>query len=229
MHFSAKDNFLEALKQYTVPVAAAVYVLGYAAKLHEYIDKVGWRVASVAILLLGVAWAVYVWSATEISLIEPRVQRRKFNSKHRWGAVLLAAASAAPVWFAIQPVAPFRIPSLVVEISNPTNAPVEIVQLGEFYLTAVSSPLMEAQVAAGKIRFVDVENPKSSTLVVPPGGRIELLAVVINPLRFKQFLEAEEFSMRIIAMQTNGTTLTRADIPFDANELKSSYIEIATK
>lgn len=229
MRLPTKESFMDSLKQYTVPVAAAVYVLGFAAKLHEYIDKIGWRITSVAFLLLGVAWAVYVCSAIEMSVIEPRAQLRKFNAKHRWVAAFIVVASAAPVWFAIQPAAPFRVPPLGVKISNPTNAIVGIAEFGEFYLTAVSSPAMDTQVGAGKLRFIDVSNPNASALTVAPGAEIALLAIVVNPLRFKALLETEELSMRLVVFQTDGTLLTRAGVPFDANELGSSYVALTAR
>jgi hypothetical protein len=34
---------MSLLKRYLVPLAALLYVLGFAVKLHEYFDKLGWR------------------------------------------------------------------------------------------------------------------------------------------------------------------------------------------
>ena len=229
MHLPTKQSFMDALKNYTVPLVAAVYVLGFAAKLHEYIDKIGWRLTSVAFVLTAGAWVAYVWSSTELTVIEPRTQRKRFGVRPRWLAILLLLATAVPVWFAIQPTEPFRIPSLGVKISNPTAAPVIISEFGEFYLTAVSSPATDTQVAAGRIRLTNVANPKAASLSVAPGAEIPLLATVVNPLRFKKLLEAGELSMRLVIYQTDGKLLTKSGVPFEANELESSYVTLNAK
>jgi hypothetical protein len=88
---------------------------------------------------------------------------------------------------------------------------------------------VDTQISAGRLRLIDVSNPDATSLTVAPGTKIELLAYVVNPLRFKALLEAGELKMRLVVFQTDGKLLTTSGITFEASELGSSYVVLSAK
>ena len=222
---------MNALKRYAVPLVALVYILGFAAKLHEYADTLGWRVLSIASFALATAWTAYVWSAKELTIVQPQMLRPRYGLSLRAMAILLAAVTLIPVWFSLQPVPEFRVPALEVHLANQTTADVALAAHGEFYLTAPKTPAMDVQVASGRLRLRRVTSDPSGShaLVVPAGGELSLVAEVLNPRRFERLLASRELSMRIVIFQANGPMLTKGGILFDSEVLSTSYVEMVIR
>lgn len=231
MKTSDSQSFMDTLKRWTIPLAPLLYVLGFALKLHEYADKLGWRVVAIAAFVVAIAWTVYVWSAKDMTIVEPRTLRPRYGGIPKAVAFVLVVGTAIPVWFSLQLVPEFRVPPLGVRISNPTKSAVQLKAYGEFHLSAVQTPGMDVEVASGRLilREAAAGAFDSNRLSVPPGGELSVIADVVNPQRFERMLLTRELSMRVIIFQSDGGSLTKGGIPFDADVLATSYVTLVVK
>jgi hypothetical protein len=84
MNQHSPTPFLDFLKRSAAPAGALVYLLAFVAQIHDYADKLGWRIVFVLILCLAVAWCAFSWTAREMTLVEPRRLKRRYGAWVRY-------------------------------------------------------------------------------------------------------------------------------------------------
>jgi hypothetical protein len=223
-----QNDFLAFLKRYSIPVAALLYILAFLVQLKEYADKIGLKVLAIAVLIISVAWAVYVWTAKRVTVIEPVSILPKFSKRVRLASLLSIPLAAIPVWFSLQPAKPFSIPQLAIKIVNKRAEGVGVSRVGEFYVTAPATPATDDVVANGRFRLHQrgETSESSGEIVVPASGELMLFAEFLNPTKFKPLLDGGDLSFRVIVWQADGHMLTEDGIPFDAKQISKGYIKL---
>jgi hypothetical protein len=220
MNDNSRDKTIQVLEKSGIPIVASLYAVAVAVQIGNAFDKLGWRIMSILILLLSMAWAVYVWTAKRPNIIDPGHLVQKYSRTVRviaFGAVII---SLVPAWFSILPIQPM-VPPLLMRVHNTSSEPIQLSPFGEAFFSVLDSPLSERQVAATRTHLFSSKD--NSSLVIPPKGEIGLIAQFLNEKELAPWLERGDVALRILITTTNGKIIQRDGIPFTKHSMLSGY------
>ena len=231
MEVKSQSDFKSFLGRIGVPVVTFVYVLSFFVKLREYTDKLGLKVVVVVAFLVLSIWVVYIWKSKRPSIVDPSTSVRRFGAKVRIVSIFLIVLAVLPVWLAFHAGESFSIPELAIKLVNESNNDVSIHYMGDFFLTVPLTPVMDTQVATGRIRFhrVTRQSLDEQQMVIPARGELVVFAEFLNPFGYRAFLEAGNTALRIVVLQSDGKMLTQEGTPFAKRTLAKGYIVLNTR
>jgi hypothetical protein len=219
----SKDRFLTILERAGIPVAAVVYCLTTALQLREALDKLGWRIASVVVLLACVAWGAYVWTATRPNLIAPEHLQRRYGTITRCVSIVAIAASCIPSWYVIAHTSP-NLPPLLIKVLNRTPAPIELLPYGEAYFSVAATPLSEDNIGSTRLELTPTDHARS--LTVMPQRFIWISAHFLNESHTESLLKEEDVALSIMLQTRDHRMLHQEGIPFRRKVLVGKHVEM---
>ena len=207
-----------------MPVLAAVYALTTAAQMHDALDKLGWRVASLVVVIVCVAWTAYIWAAKRPSHIDPSQLQCKYDWKTRFGALAAAVVSLIPAGYALLPGGP-RVPFLLFKVVNTRDAPIEIYPFGDAYFKVPSSPYSERLIESTRIRFYS-GNSSNDAVTVPAKSDAFTVGRFLNDRALVPLLDREDVQVDIVVRTYDGRSFKQDGIPFNRKDMVSGYIPL---
>ena len=214
----------KVLERAGLPLVTVTYAITVALQFRDALDKLGWRVLSVTVLLACVAWLVYICTAKRPNTIDPSELQSVYGWATRMAAIAAVLAAIIPATYAILPSGP-RVPFLLFKAVNNTPNQIEISPYAETYFTVVGSPAMESLIESGRMRLY-TGDPKRETLSIPSHAAAYLIGRFLNDSALVPLLDREDVGLAVILTTFDGRSLRRGGIPFNRKDLKSGYIEL---
>jgi hypothetical protein len=168
------------LERAGIPVAAVLYSLATAEQLRDTLDKLGFWIASILLLVLCAAWTVYVWTAKRPNLLDPEHLQSRYGRGMRLVSVLAIIAAGVPAWFVVAHPSP-RVPPLLIKLTNRTATAAELDDYGEAYFSLSASPISDIGGGATRLELAPARRGKS--LTVPAHNFIWVRAQFVNEPR----------------------------------------------
>lgn len=222
MTMNSVSPFVEFLKKLAAPIGALVYLLAFAAQIHDYADRLGWRVLFLVVLCLSIAWCVYVWTARELTIIEPRRLRRSYGRWVRFGAIATIGLSVLPLGYSLRPAPIF--PLMPIHLVNATDSTVSVSRHGEFFISVPATPMTNMQVASGRITILDSDSADQRYVSVLAGETRQVFAEFVNSNRLLPMLEAGDHSVRFVFYQEDGQLLTQGGVWLTHDNIADRYL-----
>jgi len=189
-------------------------VLATLVKIRDTARSAGWRLASIAVLLLAIAWLVYVLLAKEKTTLEPVSHLPKFRKWTRLLSATLVMLAAVPVIAAFWPKPPVEDIRFTFWTKNVSGSNVALLPEGEFYLTAPWTPATDIHVSTGKFRIADEARSQDGLIVIATNKEYLVELEIINPARHLEHFHQGDLDMRVVFFRSNGKMITKASIPF---------------
>ena len=127
-------------------------------------------------------------------------------------AAILANLQTIKDYFRTIPSPPI-VPPIVVEISNSSEVPIDVVSRGDFFLWL---PGPEAYHTIGKyeLHSFDSNTPDSGIITVDPSSKIRVLAHVMNQDYYGRVLERADCDIGFMIRKVKGGLMTTDNMPF---------------
>jgi|SRR5215472_4739839 len=113
-------DILKILERAGLPFVTVTYAVTVAIQFRDALDKLGWRVVSITILLGCVAWLVYTFTAKRSNAIDPSYFQSAYGWGTRLGAIAAVLAALIPAGYAILPSGP-RVPFILFKAINDSS------------------------------------------------------------------------------------------------------------
>lgn len=169
------------------------------------------------------AWAAYVWTAKQPSVLDPTRLIRRFDRVPRMSALFALAVSLTPLlYFAVVRYPYPRIPFLLLAIENKTNRSITISEYGEAYFTVVGGPLTSDTIGSGRLEFQSLDAKRSFTVL--PGGTLRVAGRFLNEGGLLPLLEREDVALDVMLLTADGRAFRRPGIPFQRKLLSRHFI-----
>jgi hypothetical protein len=219
----SKDKLLRLLEQAGIPFAAIIYGIATASQLRDALNKLGWRISSVLVLLASVIWSVFVWTAKRPNLLEPAHLQNRFGMLARFASVLAVVVACVPCWYVVAHSEPM-VPRLSIKVINRRGAPVELSSYGEAYFSVPSGPMMDTDIGSTRLEVMPADRRRD--LVVPPQSFRWVSAEFLNEAQAESMLRQGDIDLAISLETHDQGMLYTAGIPFRRKEIAAKYVEL---
>jgi hypothetical protein len=223
MEEDSKDRFFKLLEKAGIPLAAIVYCVTTAIQVHDALDKLGWRIASVLVLLASVAWSAHVWTAKRPNLLHPEHLQSRYGRKTRFVSLLAIAAACVPAWYVVAHPTP-SVPALLIKVVNRTSIPAELLSYGDAYFSISANPISDTQIGSTRLELTPAGH--GNALTVPAQGFIWVRAHFLNEPYAESFLKQEDVGLGLVLQTRDQRILQGQGFPFRKKVLTTKHVEL---
>lgn len=169
-----------------------------------------------------IVFAVFVFVAKLRSQVDPDLSIFRFGMLAKTLAIIALVLAIVPLgWMFI----PYSLPDLNIRVDNMRAENVLISDHAEFFIKEPESPLSDRVVAAGRCELHRLleEGSEERPLEIAPGKSLYLRGRLMNPRRYRRFLESQYMTLQVI-VSVRGGGLQHVEIPFTMHSIEKHGI-----
>jgi len=214
----------DLLERAGLPLVTIPYALAIAIWFRDALDKLGWRILSLTVLLACVAWLVYTFVAKRPNLIDPSHLQSTYGRATRIGALAAVLIATIPATYAILPSGP-RVPLILFKAINNSSSEVKISPFAGTFFTVADNPVMDRQIESGRMRLYTGDQKKRD-LSIPPHSEAYIFGRFLNEDALVPLFDRGDVALSVVLTTSDGRFFRRDGIPFNREDITSGYIEL---
>ncbi len=203
-------SFRAFLERVSLPYVLITGLVTTLANLKGALAQAGLRLLAVSVVVVAILWTYYVFTQRVPSQLAPGHSLPVHGRTARVLALVLTVLSLAPVWLAFHPQPAFELPRFSVMVWNEHDSDVSLEPVGEFYITASLSPVIDTQLASGKFQLGNGRDE----LHVPAKKSISVDGRFTDAALYEGFYQRGDLDIRFVIRTRDGRLLQSNVAPF---------------